>query len=215
MREDSFFDTNVIINYASFSKKVNLKINRICFDYIKSKNGKYILCRYVEDEIKNRIKKRKVVHQEVISKLKDNSYEIGNSDISKSLSDRDIIYAKKLYELYKSEKADDISFIFLSERAEFEKKIEFFLKTQVDELLLKKEEIEVDLIHILFSLIDEYADCKVLASALQIQKDRPVFFLVTVDKEHFYPNGYAFIKDDLRLKSYKFPELRNLLINNI
>lgn len=210
---DSFFDTNVVINYASFSKHVFYRINQLCHDYILSKKGRYILCHYVREEIDNRIKKRKIIHQEAIRKLKDRDYEIGSSSIGKSLSERDIINAKKLYGVHSSKTANEVSAILLSERIEFEKKIEFFLKTLVDEVTLKKEEIDRSLVNLLYGIIEEYADCRVLASALQIQKDRAIFFLVTADKEHFNPNYYNFIKTDPRMEKLKFPELRNLLFN--
>ena len=207
---DSFFDTSTVINYASFSKSVNHQINKICFDYISSKKGAYLLCYYVKEEIENRIKKRKIIHREVINKLKDKYYEIGESELGQNLSDRDIVYAKKLYEIYKNEKVEEVSIILLSERAEFEKKIEFFFKAMVNEIMLNKEDIDKGLINIIHEMIDEYADCRVLASAIQIQQNKPVFLFVTVDKEHFNPNSYDFVKTDSRLEKYKFPELRNL-----
>jgi len=213
MEKDSFFDTSVVINYASFSKQINHKINNLCFDYVHNKKGRYILCYYVRDEILNRIKKRKIIHQEVISKLKDIEYNIGGAEISKSLSGKDIIQAKKLYELHKNNAADKVSDYFLHERIAFEKKIEFFLETLVNEMLLEKGDIDTKIVNLLYETINEFGDCRVLASALQIQKERPVFFLVTVDKEHFNPNDYSFIKEDHRFKDYKFPELNNLLYN--
>jgi len=53
----------------------------------------------------------------------------------------------------------------------------------------------------------------VLTSAFQAQEERKVFYFVAADK-HFDPNGYDFLKDDLRLKERIFPELKNFVFED-
>jgi hypothetical protein len=203
--KDSFFDTSVVIHYASYNKQIQQDLVKRCYDYIVNKNGKFLLGYYVESEIKSRIKKRRIIYDEALRKIKNSSYEIGNSIISKDLKERDI-----MQELHKKDKLLTVSEIFAQDQALFERKIDQFLKFWVDEIIVPINSIEQDIINILNEFIKNYADCRVLASAIQAQRGREVFYFVAADKDFDEP-GYAFIQEDSRMKRYQFPELYNFL----
>src|SRR3989344_3879009 len=210
MAKDSFFDTSVIIHYASFSKNIKQELVKRCYEYIVQKKGKYLLCFYVQSEIKNRVRKRRIIYDEALRKIREVNYEIGSSKISEELNERDLSNAKKIYEIYKKIRLEDVLKIFGEEQSIFERKIDQFLKFHLDERVIPIEAIKLELINMLHDLIENYADCKVLASALQAQEERNNFYFVNADK-HFDSNGYLFIQEDPRFKNYKFPELKNLL----
>src|SRR3989344_806768 len=213
--KDSFFDTSVIIHYGSHSKHIQQDIIvKKCYDYIIQKKGKYFLCYYVESEIKNRVRKRRIIYDETIRKMKDPQYEIGSSLVSKELKERDLIYARKIYELHRKTKVEEVSKIFAQEHSLFERKLDQFLKFMVDEKLIPINSIKEEIISVLHEFFTNYADCKVLASAFQAQEGRANFYLVAADK-YFDEPGYAFIKEDSRMKKYQFPELCNLLNKKI
>ncbi len=100
--------------------------------------------------------------------------------------------------------------MLISELTILEIRIDQFLKFKVDEKVILIDEIRNDLVSILHDLVDNYSDCRILASAIQEQEKRAIFLFVTKDREHFNPNAYDFIKEDPRFEKYKFPELKNL-----
>jgi hypothetical protein len=211
---DSFFDTSVIIKYGGFDKNSNDKLSLKCFNYILSKKGKFLLAYYVEDEIKNRIKKRRIIFQEVLNKIKDSSYEIEKTKRYNELRASDKAYLKKLYEKLKEKDITDAKRILSEEQINFEIRIDQFLKVQVDERTINIDEIKLELVKVLNNFVDDYADCKVLASAIQAQEKRETFLFVSCDN-HFSPNTYDFVKKQFEIdypkKNYKFPTLKNFL----
>mgnify|MGYP001566592571 FL=1 len=211
MNKDSFFDTNVIIYYANFREETQGEIMRKCYRYINEKIGRFILCHFVEQELKTRIEKRKIINKEVIEKNKNKDYDIGTSQLGKELGKNDIGYAKKLYEAHKEKNAKEMSNLLAKEQLLFEEIIDNFLKTKIDEKVIPIEQINIELVSIIRDIIENYADCQILASALQHQNKQKVTFLfVTADKKDLNPNNYDYLKDYGILKQYKFPELLNL-----
>ena len=59
-------------------------------------------------------------------------------------------------------------------------------------------------------IISNHADCKILASALQLQKIREPFLFVTADGKDLAPNHYDFLKDHFKInypkEGYLFPD---------
>ncbi len=209
MKKDSFFDTNIIINYASYYSGSKSPISKKCFLYIRNKIAKFIICCFVEKEIFNFIKNRSILHKEVLRKIEDNGYLFEDS---KLLSKRDIPYAKKLCAVYKNQDLETVSKAFSEERKELGIKIEQFFKTKLDETVIPEEQISVELTNIIHDIIPNRADCKIVASALQLREERKEDFLfVTADTKDLDPNGYDYLKDNSKLKNYEFPELLNLL----
>lgn len=212
MEKNSFFDTNIIINYAYYYEGSESQINKKCFIYIKNKIAKFIICYFVEKELFNFIKNRATLHKEILNKIENFDYSFENSLF---LSKREIPYAKKLYEVYKNNPLEEVAKIFSEERNEIEIKIERFLKTKLDEKVIPIENINIGLLNALYNTITNHADCKILASALQLMQEKEEdFYLVTADAKDLSPNSYDFLKDDPKLEDYKFPTLKNLMFEN-
>lgn len=205
---DSFFDTNVIINYANYQKDKGNEIVNKCYQYISNKHGKFIVCYAVIRELSNVIKKLSIIHREVVKKVEDSSYDFESNRI---ISKRDLPFAEKLYLAHKEIDERKIKELLASQKDIFEIEIERFLKNKADIKAISVEEIETGLVNAIRDIIDNYADCQVLASALQYQKGRELFLFVTADRKDLNPNNYEYIQDYGILKNYKFPELRNLL----
>lgn len=203
---DSFLDTCVIVNYSLYNGQEGI-MGR-CYELI-IKTRDFILCYYVAEELNKFITKRAIIYKEVLSKIRKPAHNIGESRESSLLSKPELAYASKLYEKFKSYGFESANRIFLEEKTQIELRIDIFRK-RVKEYLIKREEINLHLVNILREFIDKYADCLVLASAMQAQENKEIFLFVTADN-HFDPNGYDFIKGDQRLKKFKFPKLKNLL----
>lgn len=216
MEKKNFFDTSVVISYASYSPEaINAEIVEKCHNYIKNARGIFMLCHYVISEINNRIKKRRIMYDEVLRKMKHPMHLIGGSGKGRDLSDNDIPYAKKLYELNKNIPIEDTSIKFNNEQLKFERQIYNFLKNLVKERVIPLNEISHELVNILHDFITTYADCKVLASALQAQQEQAIFYFVTADKKDLSPNQYGYLKEHFEInypkEKYRFPELHNLM----
>ncbi len=210
---DSFFDSCVIINYLEYFIRED-ELKKKCFNYISDKKGKFLLCFYGLDEINKEIEKREIQWLEVLKKKKDKEYSLGSSKIAQAkLNKKEISFTEQIYEDVK-----EIEYEYLKNK--FEKEIDIlkinlqiFLKNKLNEILIKTSEIDKSLVSIIFDFIDDYADCKILTSAIQSQQKTEDFLCVTVDR-HFSEGTYNSICEDVRLKDYKKPVLKNLLFEN-
>jgi len=213
MAKDSFLDTNIIINYVNFDENFYKKITKKCYDYIIQKNGKFILCLAVVNELYKIIKKRSRIHKTVLKLTEDEHF-----DPKTLLSSKEIPVAKKLYLQFKDKDPNILFKEFLNERKIFEMKIEQFLKREVDDRVIPLNQIDHDLVNKIHEIIPNYADCMILASALQLQKTREIFLFVTADGKDLDPNSYEYLKEHLKInyptKDYKFPELLNLIFRD-
>lgn len=212
---DNFLDTNVILGYALYSSGEDTRINSKCYGIITNKKeGKRIVCFFtLEQELPKVRKKRKAIRLEVLKKFEEADYEIGTSENAiKNLPKGDINKAKRLYQLLKND-PQKITKLMIEE-AEFEKRIDYFIRFLIDEKVTPVEEINNKLVMIISGIIWHTGDAKMLTSALMCQKNKATFFFVTKDREHFHPNGYNFLKEDPRLKDLKFPKLRNLFFTD-
>ena len=212
MRKDSFLDANVIINYANYQKDKSKEIVNKCYLYISNKQNKFILCYAVIRELFNTITKLTIIHIEVLKKVDNINYQLGKD---KALPVRYLPIAEKLYLAHKEVDKNKLKELFASERDIFEIEIEKFLKNKVDIRAIPIEEIKADLISSIRDIIENYADCQILASALQYQKDKDLFLFVTADGKDFSPNSYEYLKKYFNInyskENYKFPELLNLM----
>jgi len=213
MVKDSFLDTNVIINYVNFDEKFYKKITKKCYEYILQKHGKFILCIAVVNELYEIMKKRSRIHRAVLKMI-----ENKNPNINDFLPSKEIPIAKKLYIQFKDENLEVLQREFSNERKIFEIKIEQFLKTNIDEKVVPLNQIDINLVNRIHDIIPNHADCKILASALQLQINRGLFLFVTADAKDLDPNGYEYLKEHFEInypdEEYKFPELLNLIFTN-
>lgn len=209
--KDNFFDACVVLGFGLYTEKIDNLINKKCYKFIIEKKSKYLICHAVIRELNNFIEARKIIIYEVTNKIKNITYEIGTSEISiKNLSKNEINKAKQLYEKLKNKNIEEVSEMLISELTTLGVRIDQFLKFKVDEKVILISEISNNLVSMLHDLIDNYSDCRILASAIQEQEKRAIFLFVTKDREHFNPNAYEFVKEDSRFEKYKFPELKNL-----
>jgi hypothetical protein len=220
MEKDSFIDTNVIFSYSNYSeqfKEDTAPIVKRCYLYIINKNGKFIICGAVLEEIHDLIIKRARIHKLVINKIqKPEEYSFENNSL---ISARDVPIAKKLYERFKNENINKVADFFMLERNISELLIQRFLETSIDEKVIPIDQIDNNLVSKIYDIIPNHADSKILASALQLQQEKKeIFIFVTADKKDLDPNGYNFLKDqfaiDFPKEKYRFPELLNLMFVN-
>jgi len=208
MEKDSFLDTNIIINYVNYQKNISEEIIKKCYFYIIDKKEKFIVCHAVIKELNNIMTKLSAVHKEVLKKLEDETYSLIES---KNISTRDVPFAEKLYMQHKDLDISKTKETFASGRDIFEIEIDKFLKNKTDARVIPLEQVKIELVNIIHEIIKNYADCQILASALQYQEGKDLFLFVTADKKDLDPNGYEYLKDYGLLKKYKFPELHNLM----
>lgn len=207
---ESFLDTNVIINYFEFDY-IKEQLRKKCFEHVKNAN-KILISFIVEEELRREITKRKEIYGQVLEKIKNPSFQIGYKS-SLFLNKDDCLFAEGLYAQLKGEKAEEL-------KKEMDYEIDFlrnalksFLKNKVSYIAIKKSELNQDILSIIQDFITDFADCQVLTSALQMQQAREQFLFVTADK-HFDSGSYNFVEEELRLKEYKKPELKNLLFED-
>lgn len=210
MVKDNFLDTNIIFNYSNYIQNVSKDIIKKCYLFIKNKEGKFILCGAVLEELSSIIVKRAKIHKAVIKKIENEKFSFNSL-----VSDRDIPFAKKLYEKLKNQEIKKTSNELAMERDLSEITIQKFLKTQIDESVISIEQIDNDIVNKIHEIILNHADCKILASALQFQEKKDIFLFVTVDGQDFNPNVYEYLKEHFGLNGpkVKFPELLNLLFS--
>ena len=190
---DSFFDTNVIVNYANFTEQTTNNIIHRCFVYINNKKGKFIISFYVRKELDGILEKRAIINKVVSDSIKKGSFYN-----SRQLSERDLPYAKKQYENLKYKKnAQDILF---EELDHFRTRVYLFRNKLLDKTELLESEINISLVNVIREFIEDYSDCKVLASAIQIQQSQEQFLFVTADR-HIDSCSYNIIENDDRLKN--------------
>jgi len=216
---NQFLDTSVIISYSGLLSVEKLErrenVFKICADFIKNKEGKFTVCYFtIEKEIASLIVRQKVWVNEIKKKIDDENYDIGSTN-AKSLYPEDINRAKKVYNYYSLnlDKTNKEGFKknLSAIQADIEARISFFLERLIDERVIPLNQIEKPLVNILREFIGNYADCNVFASVLKYttSKNEKVIF-VTLDKKDFDENEIAFLKNEQRLQSYKFPEFKIL-----
>lgn len=212
--DECFLDTNIVYNYSNHSKNSSCKHIERCYFFIKDETKRFVLCYAVINELNELIKKRARIHKAVIEKINDNNYSFEDSPL---ISKRDIPYAKQLFVKLKSYDVKKAEKVFSEDRVLSEIKIDKFIQFKVFQKVIPLCEINQDLIDKIHTYINNHADCKILASALQFQKDKELFLFVTADKKDFSPNEYSFLEEQFKINHSKenwiFPKLKNLLFN--
>lgn len=202
---DSFLDTTIIIKNFEYNYKKE-ELRKKCFEYIEYTKGKILISYIIKEELRRVILKRKEMYNYVLKKIENSSYEMDPIYLNKE----EIKFAQGLYLSLKQGNLINLKKDFDSEIGFLNASLSSFLKNRIDEIAISKLDLDKFLLSTIHDFIDDFADCRVLTSAVQIQQNKEIFFFVTADK-HFDPNGYNFIKTEPKLENYKFPELKNLL----
>jgi predicted nucleic acid-binding protein len=208
---DSFLDSTVIIKYFEYDY-IKEQLRKKCFEYIKSSNEKIFISFIVKDELNRVILQRKEIYECVLKKIRDPGYELDYKNTI-YLNKQDTLFVQELYLKLKDKDINRLKQDFDSEVDFLKASLDLFLKNKVNEIAINKSELNDFVLSVIHDFMSDFADSRVLTSAIQMQKNKDIFFFVTADK-HFSPNEYKFIKDEPRLKEYKFPELKNLLYEN-
>jgi len=207
----SFLDSCIIINFLEFEFN-ETPLKKKCLDYL-SKEKDFLSCFWVLEETKTFIRKREVQFNELLRKKEDPSYNFGTHKESELLSKNDLLFTKLLYDDLKEIEISALKDKFEQQIKTLKIKRDLFLKNQLNEISIKISEINKTILSIIYDFIEDYSDCKVLTSAIQMQQDKEIFTFVTADK-HFLEGTYDSINEDMRLKEYKKPILKNLLFEN-
>jgi hypothetical protein len=205
---DSFFDTNVVIDYASYNQFSKNPILLNSYKYITNPSGDFYLCARVLKEINKISKKLAFIQIEVLKKLRDKNYKF--SARNELLNEKDIVKIKKLYLMKSSQKYEIVLNEFEESKRLLLLRINFLIERKIKQIVIPESEIDKTLVSNIRKFINNYTDCEILASALIFQKGRDLFLFVTADKD-FDPNGYAYISSDPNFSEWKFPKLKNML----
>jgi len=207
---DHFLDMCIIICYASQTgSKKEEKIK----DLIKSREkNRFLVCYYIFNEnLPKWIKRQKIIIREIIRKIKDDSYEIGESDEGRYLVKKDKNDVKKI--LFRiSLCKDKMSFIQNLERNNrlIEKWISYFLKNYIDEKVIDIKDIDVELRSKLLSYLEgNISDANTIASGIQ-QHNKKELIMFTSDKKHWVKENLeeaVFLTPSLRKRGLKIPDI--------
>jgi predicted nucleic acid-binding protein len=209
---DSFLDTTVIIKYLEYDY-IKEQLTKKCFEHVKSSDSRIIISFIVKDETNRAILKRKEIYEYILKKIKEPDYEL-DSKKAIYLNKQDIIHSRELYLKFKEKDFNRLKQDFNDEINFLNASFDLFLRKRIDEISITKSELDKFLLSIIHNFIEDFADCRVLTSAMQIQQDKNTFFFVTAD-DHFNPNTYKFIEEQFKIdyqkENYKFPTLKNFL----
>ncbi len=205
---DSFFDTTVIIKTLEYTY-IKEELRKKCSECVKL-SEKRLISFIVKEELERVIIKRKEIYENVIKKINNSSFQI---DYKKSsfLNKEDQLFAENMYLKVKSKNLTELKKEFDSEINFLNYSLIVFIKEKINEILITKSELDKSIVLIINEFIKDFADCKVLASAIQIQQNKQQFVFASADR-HFDPNGYNYLEnEEPRLEKYLFPKLKNLL----
>lgn len=204
-----FFDMCIVIFYSNKTSKEHSKIMQIVD---KKQEEKIILCYYIIENFPRWMHRQKIILEEVVKKIKDPVYELGNSDNAKKLlfSD-DIIRAKKLFTAYSlSDKKKEFCGLLVKNQINMFHRINFFLGKIVDKRVVPISSIKFELKSAIFSIINNHSDAYTLASGIQYHKEERVI-LLTADKKDWTKKNLEWalpLHSFLRKEYPNLPEIR-------
>jgi len=205
---DSFLDTTVIIKYLEYGY-IKESLRKRCFEHITASKNKVFISFIVKNELDRVVLQRKEMYEYILKKIKDPSYELDHKKTI-YLNKQDILFIQEFCLKLKDKDTRRLKQDFESEIDFLRVSLDIFLKNKVNEIAIAKSDLDSFALSLINDSLNDFADSRVLTSAIQMQKNKDIFFFVTADK-HFSPNEYEFIRTEPRLKDYKFPKLKNLL----
>jgi len=207
---DSFLDSTVVINSLEY-EFIKEQLRKKCFEHVSSQK-KILISFIVEEELRRAIIKRKEIYENVIKKIKNPSFQIDYKN-SSFLNKEDWLFAEGLYTQLKEREMGELKKGMDAEIDFLNKSLIAFLKNRISDIAIKKSELNQEILFVIHDFIADFADCRVLTSAIQMQQGREQFSFVTADK-HFDSGSYNLVEEERRLKEYKKPKLKNLLFED-
>ncbi|MDP3027522.1 MAG: hypothetical protein Q8N63_07490 [Nanoarchaeota archaeon] len=205
-----FVDMCIVIFYSDKTSKEYSKVMQIVN---KKQEEKIIICYYILDEnLPKWIQRQKVILEEVVKKIKDPVYELGNSERAKmTLFPNDITRAKKLLAVYSlSDKKEEFYSLLVKNQIDMFQRINFFLRNVVDKKVVPINSIIFKLKSAIFSIINNHSDAMTLASGIQYHQEEKII-LLTADKKDWTKENLEWALPEhsqLRKEYPNLPEIR-------
>lgn len=204
-----FLDMCILIFYSSGDKS---KFSVKTLEFIdKHKDERYLVCYYiVKDNLPKWIKRQQIIVKEVIRKIKEVSYKMGESDEGSFLYPQDKQKAEKLF-IQSSLAGDKINFI--TELQIIQKEQEFklirFIEQKAEKVIPIKD-IDTELKSKLFTYTNNISDSMTIASGIQ-QHNKEHLILLTSDKKDWTKENLELaLNENSKLveKYKKIPEIK-------
>jgi hypothetical protein len=206
-----FLDMCIIIFY---SDKTSKEYNNVSQRVNKKGGDRFILCYYIfYENLPKWIERQKIILEEVIQKIKNPAYELGSSNMAKTiLFTKDLNRAKKMLMLYSlSDKKEEFCKLLVKNQIDMLQKINFFLNKIVDKKVVPISSIKSELKSAIFGIINNHSDAMTLASGIQYNKEEKII-LLTADKKDWTKENleWALPEHSQLRKEYDLPEIKYL-----
>jgi len=200
-----FLDMCILIFYSSEDKSL-FSVKTIEF-ISKHQNDKFLVCYYISEEnLPKWIKRQQIIIKEVIKKIIDSSYKIGDSEEGSFLYPKDKQKAEKLF--IQSSLIDNkglfINKIQMSQK-EQELRIMQFIE-QKTKKVIPISEIDPDLKSNIAMLLKNHSDAKTLASGIQ-QHNKEHLTMLTNDKKDWTKQNIELAINENSKLAEKYPEI--------
>ena len=198
----------IILYYVSREKSfLHIKAT----EFINNKRDIFLICFYIiENDMPKYLKRQQIIISEVIRKIRNENYKIGESTEGSFLYGRDKQKAEKLFlqsKLVKN-KLDFINKLKDSQKGE-EVIIRYFIKYKVEKVV-PVNEIDRELKSNLLSFLEgNISDANILASGI-LHHQKEELALITADKTHWTKENIEWAvpeQSNLRKKYPKIPEI--------
>jgi hypothetical protein len=203
-----FLDMCIIIYYSSKGESIFYKKSLAFIE--KHKGEKFLICKYItSNDMPKWIKRQRVIVDEAVKKIKDQSYDFETSEGWKLLYSKDKATVEKLVlaSKFNSNKEEYIKLIINSQK-EIELEINRVVGTLCEEVL-PIEEIDFDLKSSIYTFTKNHSDSNILASGIQLHQKRDIK-IMTGDKKDWNENNLSWVfesRPDLAKKYPKIPKI--------
>jgi len=210
-----FLDMCIILYSAGEGDRPDL--NKKTKKFIEEKGvNTFLTCYYIKErDLPKYLERQKIILDEIIKKINDDSYTLYNSQKSYKLTNRDKKKLIKLLLLSKTiNKAEDRIKSIMNLFSELERRINSFLQNYIDEFVVPVGEIDQELRSHLMSFINigksnkNYSDTCILASAIQENNNKQLI-IITADKNDWNKELLQEVYNHYNLKK-KYPKLPDI-----
>lgn len=202
-----FLDMCIILYYIGEGDKQYL-IQK-SKDFVNKKGeDSFLLCYYIKDSnLPKWLERQRILFRELLKQIKDNTYVPYNSDESKILYDRDKNKITKLLVFFRNTHDKKEIFTKLEKiNQEIEIRINLFIETYIDNIVIPISDIDFKLKSCLFTwLTPNDSDAKTIASAIQ-EHNKKELKIITADKKDWNKELLEEVHNNIQLKK-KYPKL--------